>query len=55
MSSKELRSRQHDEWAHLNYYTKVSKYDLDRGNIKMNSAQKEKNVRKVINARAKRN
>lgn len=30
ISTKLQRSKQHDEWAMLNYYTKVSKYDLDR-------------------------
>ena len=49
-----MKSRQHDEWAILNYYNKVSKYDLDRANLKMRDAQREKSLRRVENAKAKR-
>jgi len=38
----------------LNYYAKVSKYDLDRSNINMEKAWREKQQRRVLNARAKR-
>lgn len=51
---KQLRSKQHDEFAVLNYYAKVSKYDLDRSNINMRQAKREKQNRREINARAKR-
>lgn len=30
-----VRSKQHDEYAVLNYYAKVSKYDLDKGTVNM--------------------
>ena len=49
-----LKSQQHDEFAVLNYYKKVSKYDLDRANINMKDAWREKQTRRVENARAKR-
>jgi hypothetical protein len=49
-----MRSKQHDEFAVLNYYAKVSKYDLDRSNINMQQAKREKQRRREINARAKR-
>ena len=51
---KNLRSKQHDEFAVLNYYAKVSKYDLDRSNINMQRAKREKQHRRELNARAKR-
>ena len=38
----------------LNYYAKVSKYDLDRASINMELAQKEKKQRRILNAQAKR-
>ena len=53
-STKNLRSKQHDEWAMLNYYTKVSKYDLDRASINMDKARHEKSLRRIVNAREKR-
>ena len=49
-----LKSQQHDEFAILNYYKQVSKYDLDRGNLNMKDAWKEKQFRRIENARAKR-
>jgi len=49
-----MRSKQHDEFAVLNYYAKVSKYDLDRSNINMQQAKREKQRRRELNARAKR-
>ena len=33
-----LKSKQHDEFAILNYYNQVSKYDLDRANLNMRKA-----------------
>lgn len=33
---------------------KVSKYDLDRANIKANKMYQEKSTRRLLNARAKR-
>ena len=33
---------------------KVSKYDLDRGNLKLATGHKEKQIRRVVNAKAKR-
>ena len=38
----------------MNYYNKVSKYDLDRANLKMREAFRQKSKRRVENARAKR-
>lgn len=38
----------------LNYYTKVSKYDLDRKNINMEKAKHEKHLRRVVNAKVKK-
>jgi len=49
-----LKSKQHDEWAVLNYYNKVSKYDLDRSNLKMRQNQSVKQMRRFENAAAKR-
>ena len=49
-----MRSRQHDEYAVLNYYAKVSKYDLDMGTVNMQQARREKQRRREINARAKK-
>lgn len=49
-----LKSKQHDEFAILNYYTKVSKYDLDRANMCMNEVWRHKQERRVENAKAKR-
>ena len=49
-----LKSKQHDEFAVLNYYNKVSKYDLDRGNLKMREYWRTKQDRRVENAKAKR-
>ena len=49
-----LKSRQHDEYAILNYYDKQNKYELDRGNLKMRDAIIEKQKRRVENAKAKR-
>ena len=54
MNPKHLRSQQHDEFAVLNYYAKVSKYDLDRSNINMAKAKREKQFRREVNARAKK-
>ena len=54
ISTKLQRSKQHDEWAMLNYYTKVSKYDLDRKSINMERAKHEKQLRRVANAKAKK-
>lgn len=48
------RSNQHDEFAVVNYYKKVSKYDLDRANLKMRDAWVEKSNRRVRNAAAKK-
>jgi len=53
--NRNLRSRQHDEFAILNYYTKVSKYDLDRADLRIRDAMREKQARRIENARAKRN
>lgn len=36
------KSKQHDEFAVLNFYQKVSKYDLDRANLNMRQAWTEK-------------
>lgn len=47
-------SRQHDEDAIVNYYQKVSKYDLDRANLCMRDMWREKQTRRVENAKAKR-
>ena len=49
-----LKSRQHDEYAVLNYYNGISKYDLDRANLCMREAWKVKQMRRVENAAAKR-
>ena len=49
-----MREKKHKEWATINYYTKVSKYDLDRANVDMNTVQQEKKIRRVFNARAKK-
>ena len=38
----------------MNYYAKVSKYDLDRSNVNMAQARREKQRRRELNARAKR-
>lgn len=38
----------------LNYYTKVSKYDLDRKSINMERAKHEKQLRRVANAKTKK-
>lgn len=38
----------------LNYYAKVSKYDLDRSSINMAKAKREKQFRREVNARAKK-
>ena len=38
----------------LNYYSKISKYDVDRANINMHMAKKEKQNRRVVNAKTKR-
>jgi len=35
---KSRKSRQHDEFAALNYYNQISKYDLDRANLCMREA-----------------
>ena len=52
--TQKVRSKQHDQWAKLNFFVKVSKYDLDRANIDMQKAMQEKKHRRVVNARAKR-
>ena len=49
-----IKSRQHDEFAILNYYSKVSKYDLDRAQLNMREASICKQQRRVENAQAKR-
>ena len=38
----------------VNFYMKVSKYDLDRANIDMTAALKEKQHRRETNAASKR-
>ena len=48
------RTKQHDQYAMLNYYSKVSKYDLDRGDIDLTTAKLEKQRRRERNARHKR-
>lgn len=53
-SKRGLKSRQHDEFAVVNYYSKMSKYDLDRANLCMQDMWREKQSRRVLNARAKR-
>ena len=49
-----LKSRQHDEYAEVNYYNQISKYELDRANLCMREAWKAKQARRVTNANAKR-
>ena len=53
-SKRGFKSCQHDEFAVMNYYNKVSKYDLDRANLCMRDMWREKQSRRVDNARAKR-
>ncbi len=48
------RKKQRDEWQQLNFFAKVSKYDLDRANINMMQAQQHKKHVRVVNARARR-
>lgn len=36
------RTKQHGQYQALNYYAKVSKYDLDRGLMNMSRAKIEK-------------
>ena len=45
-----LKSKQHDEFAILNYYNQVSKYDLDRANLNMRTAWHLKQKRRIENA-----
>ena len=51
---KSRKSRQHDEFAALNYYNQISKYDLDRANLCMREAWCAKQTRRVTNAKVKR-
>jgi len=37
-----LKSRQHDEYAVVNFYMKASKYDLDRANLNLAKLYREK-------------
>ena len=37
-----LKSRQHDEYAVVNFYMKTSKYDLDRANLNVATLYREK-------------
>jgi hypothetical protein len=46
--------KQHDEFAAINYFDKVSKYDLDRGHLNYKGLWKEKQDRRHINAQSKR-